>query len=165
MFSERKSRRKLADRRAAMPVIDAAHAPMGSMRRRWPRLAPVMFLWLKLLRPAAVVLIWLVAVRYAWVHFFGLPKDMPQWQEIALYGVVVLAIIGGMLLLAPLRRREVRSEPTGDAGESTISDISDFAGLSPDNLAQWQQAQRLTAHHDDTGNLRHADKLAPAARV
>lgn len=157
----RKSRRTLAARRAEMPIIDAARAPLSSLKRRWPGRAVLIYLWLHVVRPLAVTLFWLLIVRYAWSHLFGAPDDLPVAQQVMLYGVAVLVILLVMLALAPLRSREVRREPTGNTAPAPLEEISDYARVQPDQLADWQQEQRLVVHHDDHGQLNHADPHAP----
>lgn len=162
MFSEHTdaSRRKLAARRAEMPVIDAARVPLGKLRERWPRLALAVFLWLKLVRPVVLTVCWLVVVRYAWAHFFGLPEDMPLWKQVTLYGVAVVVIVLSMLVLAPIRQREVDSELPPDEAESTLAAISEFAQVAQHDLERWQQAQRLVVRHDEHGGVDWADEGA-----
>lgn len=157
----RGDRRALSQRRAEMPIIDAARAPMSSLKRKWPGRAVFIYLWLRIVRPLAVTLFWLLVVRYAWSHLFGVPDDLPVAQQIALYSVAVLVILLVMLALAPLRRREVQREPTGNTAPAPLEDISEFTNVGPDQLADWQQAQRLVVHHDDDGLLDHADPKAP----
>ena len=152
----RKRRPSLAERRDDMPIIDNAQAPWSALRRRTGNL-----LWLRILRPVVVALLWLVVVRYAWTHFFGLPDDLPLWQQITLYGVAVGAILLAMLLLAPIRRREVGREAGGMAAPSTLSDMSDYAQLPEEELAELQQVQRLVVHHDAHGQLRKVEGSAP----
>ncbi len=157
----RASQRTLAQRRAEMPIIDAARAPMSSLRRKWPGRAGFIYAWLHIVRPLAVTLFWLLVVRYAWTHLFGAPDDLPVAQQAALYGVAVLVILLVMLALAPLRRREVRREPTGTTAPAPLEDISEFANVGPNQLADWQQEQRLVVRHDDEGMLDGADPHAP----
>lgn len=157
----RKSHQSLAQRRADMPIIDAANAPMASLERKWPGRSVFIYLWLHIVRPLAVTLFWLLVVRYAWSHLFGAPEDLPMAQQVALYGIAVIMILLVMLALAPLRRREVQREPSGNTAPAPLEEMSEFANLRSDDLAGWQQEQRLVVHHDDHGVLDRADPDAP----
>lgn len=161
----------LERRRAAMPVIDASRVSLDVVRKRWPARGEWMYAWLRVIRPAVFVLLWLVVARYAWSHFFGLPEELPVWQQIALYTVAVGVIVLVMLALAPLRRREVRDEPSGDTQPSTLSQMSEFSNFGPAELGELQYAQRVVMHHDSDGQPDRAedtDKLlaehTPGAR-
>jgi len=156
----RGNRSRLADRRAGMPIIDASRPSWSRSRQTGTGRALWRFAWLRLLRPLVLTLLWIVAVRYAWTHFFGLPDELPIWQQVALYGVAVALILVLMLGLAPLRRREVQREPQSVTGESTLSEMSDFAGLQPQELDELQRAQRLVVHHDSDGSLHRAEDTA-----
>ncbi len=155
--SRNASRAQLARRRAAMPVIDAARVPWEVVRRRWPARAGWMFAWLHFIRPLVFVLLWLVLARYAWTHFFGLPDELPVWQQVTLYAVAVLMIVATMLALAPLRRREVRHEPTGDTQPATLDEMSEFSSFAPAELGELQHAQRVVMHHDNDGQPERAE--------
>lgn len=150
--TRRASRRVLEQRRAEMPIID---------RARWAGRPGRISLWLRLLRPLLVAAVWVVAVRYAWDHFFGLADDLPVWQQIALYGVAIGVILLAMLGLAPLRGRELRKEHRHSPGDvdnpSTLSAVSEFSNLPVDELAELQQAPRLVVHHDRDGMLHKAE--------
>lgn len=151
------SRDQLERRRAAMPVIDAARVPWDVVRRRWPATAGWVFAWLRFVRPLVFVLLWLALARYAWTHFFGLPDELPVWQQVALYAVAVGVIVLVMLALAPLRRREVRHEPTGQTQPATLDEISGFSSFGPSELGELQQAQRVVMHHDSDGQPERAE--------
>ena len=153
----RGSRRRLAQRRTEMPIIDGAHIPLGQVRGHPSARVRWTHAWLRFVRPVVVALFWLVIVRYAWTHFFGVPDDLPVWQQIALYSAAVLVIVLGMLTLVPVRKRELRGERGGEADPSTLHEISQFANVSEGELAQLQQAQRLVVHHDDEGVLHRAE--------
>lgn len=160
------SRSLLARRRAAMPVIDASRVSWDVVRRRWPARGGWMFAWLRFIRPVVFVLLWILLVRYAWTHFFGLPDELPLWQLIAFYAVAVGVILLVMLALAPLRRREVRDEPAGDTQPSTLTEMSEFSHFGPSELGELQQAQRVVMHHDSDGQPDRAedtDKLLAAS--
>ncbi len=151
------SRAHLERRRAAMPVIDASRVPWDVVRRRWPARAGWMFAWLRFIRPLVFVLLWVVLARYAWTHFFGLPDELPLWQQVTLYAVAVAVIGVVMLTLAPLRRREVRHEPTGDTLPATLDEMSEFSSFGPSELGELQQAQRVVMHHDSEGQPDRAE--------
>lgn len=155
--SRRDSRALLARRRAAMPVIDASRVPWDVVHRRWPARAGWMFAWLRFIRPVVFVLLWVVLARYAWTHFFGLPDELPVWQQVTLYAVAVAVIAVVMLTLAPLRRREVRDEPSGDTQPSTLGEMSGFSSIAPSELGELQQAQRVVMHHDSDGQPERAE--------
>jgi poly-beta-1,6-N-acetyl-D-glucosamine biosynthesis protein PgaD len=148
-----RDRRQLAQRRHEMPIIDHA---------RWAGRPGRISVWLRLIRPLLVTLVWLAAVRYVWNQFFGLADDLPFWQQVALYGVAIGVILLAMLTMAPLRRREFSQERqesrTTDTGPaSTLSGMSEFSNVPVDELAELQQAQRLVVHHDDEGGLHRAE--------
>jgi poly-beta-1,6-N-acetyl-D-glucosamine biosynthesis protein PgaD len=148
----RASRRVLEQRRAEMPIID---------RARWAGRPGRVSLWLRVLRPLLVTVVWLVAVRYAWNHFFGLADELPIWQQVALYGIAIAVILVAMLGLAPLRRREWNQERRHAPGDidnpSTLTAVSEFSNLPVDELAELQLAQRLVVHHDEDGMLQRAE--------
>ncbi len=148
----RTSRRdRLEERRAAMPIIDVARVPWHALHKRWPRRAPGIFLWLRVIRPVAVALFWLLLLRYAWMQLFGSPDDLPLWQQAALYGVGILLILALMLALAPLRRREVRAEPSGQTEPASLYEMSEFSNFGELELGELQLEQRLVIHHDEHG--------------
>ena len=149
--SRQDSRALLARRRAAMPVIAASRVSLDVVRRRWPVRGGWMFAWLRFIRPVVFVMLWLLLVRYVWKHFFGLPDELPLWQLIALYAVAVGVIVLVMLALAPMRRREQREEPAGEAQPSSLGEMSGFSGFAPSELGELQQAQRVVIHHDSDG--------------
>jgi len=151
------SRRRLAQRRTEMPIIDGSRTPRGQVRNHPSARVRWTHAWLRFVRPVVVALFWLVIVRYAWTHFFGLPDELPVWQQIALYSAAILVIVLGMLTLVPVRRRELRDERGGETEPSTLHEISQFANVSEDELAELQQAQRLVVHHDDAGVLHRAE--------
>jgi len=161
----RAGRRTLAQRRAEMPIIDAASASWPDVRRRWPGRAGFIYAWLHVVRPLAVTLFWLLLVRYAWTHLFGLPDVLPIWQQVALYTIAVLVIVLAMLMLAPLRRREVRQEPGGATQPAALEEMSEFAHVGPDALAGLQREQRLVVHHDAAGLMDGADPRAPVPHI
>ena len=148
-----RDRRRLAQRRHEMPIIDHA---------RWTGRPGRPSMWLRFVRPLLVTLAWLAAVRYTWTQFFGLADDLPFWHQVALYGVAIRAILAAMLGLAPLRRREFSQERRASRGAdlgaaSTLSGISEFANVPLDELSELQQAQRLVVHHDEEGGLHRAE--------
>lgn len=147
----------LERRRAAMPVIDASRVSLDVVRKRWPAGGEWMYAWLRFIRPVVFVLLWLVVARYAWSHFFGLPEELPIWQQIALYTVAVGVIVLVMLALAPMRRREVRDEPSGDTQPSTLTQMSEFSNFGPAELGELQYAQRVVMHHDSDGQPDRAE--------
>ena len=146
------NRKKLAQRRHEMPIIDYA---------RWAGRPGRISVWLRLVRPLLVTLVWLVAVRYVWTQFFGVADDLPFWHQVALYGAAIVVILAAMLGLAPLRRREFRHEgrdaPGSEGGASTLSGMSEFANVPVNELAELQLAQRLVVHHDEEGMLHRAE--------
>lgn len=160
--SRNASRAHLERRRAAMPVIDAARVPWDAVRRRWPASAAWMFAWLRFIRPLVFVLLWVALARYAWTHFFGLPDELPLWQQVTLYALAVAVIAVVMLTLAPLRRREVRHEPSAESQPATLDQMSEFSSFGPSELGELQQAQRVVMHHDSDG---HPDRAEDTGKL
>jgi poly-beta-1,6-N-acetyl-D-glucosamine biosynthesis protein PgaD len=159
--TEARDRRQV---RAEMPIIDVARVPLSELRQYAPRRAVLLFVWLRVLRPALVAILWLLTVRYVWRQLFGEPDDLPLWQQAAIYGAAILLILLVMLVLVRLRRRQGEQESSSLFQTSTLAEMSSMVNVSTEELEQWQQAQRLVIHHDDDGMVERAEDTAKLLR-
>lgn len=144
---------------AEPPIIDAARAPLGSFldNKAKPR-AVAVYAWLHFLRPLLMVLAWLLAIWYAYHHFFSLPMMIENRWLLLLYVSVALLMVAGMLYLAIYRRRHTHHRRGGDEGVS-LESVAESLNLPPEKLGAWQQGRLLVAHHDDHGQLDKVDVL------
>ena len=144
------------------PIIDAARAPLSSFldNKASPK-AVMMFAWLHFLRPLLLILFWMLAGWYAYVHFFSLPMVIENRWLLLLYFSVALLMAGCMLYLAIYRRRHAHHRRGGDQSVS-LETVAESLKLPPEKLEVWQQARLLVAHHDDEGQLSKVDVLVDA---
>lgn len=157
-------RRSWGQPKGEEPIIDAARMPLRAYgNSRSPQRTLAMYLWLRVLRPAVTVAIWFCAVWYAWPYVLGARSQPEVLHLLALYAVVIAAILGAMLMMGPLRRRQQERETQPDQEQSSLFALASYIEVPPARLSAWQRARQLLAHHDTHGQLRDAVDTAPAA--
>ncbi len=147
------------------PILDAARVSLADFRRSQPAWkAYLKYAWLRALRPLLVLVFWAGVLLYVWRHFFATTGALGDVSLLALYAAIVLVIILGMLLLAPVRRLLQASEEgePRDPRDDTAPAVADFAKVPAGRLSRWRQARSLRVRHDRKGWLQEAEE-APAA--
>ena len=143
------------------PILDAARVSLAAIREnRSGPAAIALFVWLRALRPLAVIAFWVVAFAYSWRHFFKPTQSLEDYHLLLIYGAVIVGIFFIMMLLAPWRRDVQRQDERNYMiRRSSTTELADFAELGSQRVGRWQRARRLVAHHDKHGRLRHAADL------
>jgi len=142
------------------PILDAARVSLDDFRRAQPTWkAYGKYVWLRAVRPILFALFWAGVLIYVWRHFFMSTGELGDVSLLALYAVIVLAILLGMLLLAPVRRVLLAAEEgeAGDPLDDTRPEVADFARMAPRRLSLWRHTRSLRIRHDRKGRLRNAE--------
>ena len=143
------------------PIIDAARISLqafgtGRTRRR----TMAMFLWLRAIRPALTVAVWVVAAAYAWPYVLGAQSRPEVISLLILYGFIVSFILLLMLLIAPLRylqsQRNQVPEDEGEGEPSSLFALASYMGIAPTRLSAWQRTRQLVVRHNPGGLLEEA---------
>jgi biofilm PGA synthesis protein PgaD len=122
--------------------------------------------WVYLWVPVLALLAWALGVEqaYKYMAVFGGYRDVINL--LALYGLVILLLGGGLVLWAVyniLRFRNV--EKRRAALPVTPIEIGQHFGQDPESVARWQSEQRLYVTHDETGRIAHVEALIDGAAV
>ncbi|MET4578857.1 poly-beta-1,6-N-acetyl-D-glucosamine biosynthesis protein PgaD [Ottowia thiooxydans] len=145
------------------PIIDAARIPLSAFGTgRSPQRALVMFLWLRLLRPAVTLAIWFCAIWYAWPYVLGARSQPEVWHLLGLYAIVIGVILLSMLVMGPLRRMQDQREAPSKYEHSSLFALASYIAVPPALLSTWQRTRQLLVHHDRDGQLRDATETSPA---
>jgi poly-beta-1,6-N-acetyl-D-glucosamine biosynthesis protein PgaD len=146
------------------PIIDAARISLRAFGSgRSPQRTLAMYLWLRVLRPSLTLAVWFCAVWYAWPYVLGARSQPEVLSLLGRYAVVIGVILGSMLMMAPLRRRQHERETPPDQEQSSLFALASYIEVPPSRLSAWQRTRQLLAHHDHDGQLRDATDSAPAA--
>ena len=143
---------------AEVPIIDAARIPLhafgtGRSRRR----TLVVYVWLRVLRPALTLAAWFVAAWYAWPYVLGLPAQPGVPDLLALYAAIVAAILALMLSIAPLRQLQLQRERAPEDREpSSLFALATYIEVPPLRLLGWQLTKQLVVRHTPDGSLEDA---------
>lgn len=140
------------------PIIDAARIPLAAFRRGSAPSQPTLakYVWLRVLRPALTLAMWSCVIGYAWPYVRGARAQPEVLQLLGLYGMVIVAILLAMLLMAPWRRRRQRSEAVPKQEPSSLFALAAYIHVPTARLSTWQRARQLRVQHDGNGRLRGA---------
>ncbi len=141
------------------PIIDAARISLRAFGYgRSPRRTLAMFLWLRLLRPALTLAVWMVVGWYAWPYVLGAQTKPEVVELLVLYGFIVSFIVIVMLMIAPLRYLKLLREqaPLDDDEPSSLFALASYMGVPPSRLSAWQRSKQLVVHHNASGALEKA---------
>jgi len=146
------------------PIIDAARIPLRAFGSgRSPLRTLAMYLWLRVLRPAVTLGVWLCAIWYAWPYVLGARSQPEVMQLLGFYAIAIGVILVSMLVMAPLRRRQQTRETPPDQEQSSLFALASYIEVPPARLSAWQRARQLLVHHDNNGHLRDAIDTTPGA--
>lgn len=119
--------------------------------------------WIYLWLPLVTIALWALGIEGFYHYFFegSLKQELARITRIAVDYSIVAGLLGGSLLLWArvefLRFRNLsrRLRPH----RTSADDLARFARLPAQDIAGWQAARRVIAHHDDHGRLLRAEIL------
>lgn len=147
------------------PVVDYSRHPLRRWRAAPSAKATVRLLWLTILRPLLLLVVWLVVLDYLYWEFVRATAASPNDARfLRLCAVAVLILFCVMLLSArAVRNRGIRGGARARgkmkvAAQTTApaSAIANALRVSIPSLLRWQRARKMVAIHDDDGQLRDA---------
>jgi biofilm PGA synthesis protein PgaD len=119
--------------------------------------------WVYLWLPLITIALWALGIEGFYRYFFegSLSQELARITRVAINYTTVVCVLGGSLLLWArlefLRFRNVsrRLRPH----QTSADELARFARLPAHDIAVWQAARRVVAHHDDHGKLLGAEVL------
>jgi biofilm PGA synthesis protein PgaD len=119
--------------------------------------------WIYLWLPLVTIALWAMGIEGFYHYFFEgtLTQELARITRVAInYSTVTLVLGGSLLLWARVEFMRFRNLSRRLRPHRTSpDDLARFALLPAHDIAEWQTARRVIAHHDDHGHLLRADVL------